>query len=153
MDVRLEANEMRAWTAFLECGERVRSSVERQLRLDGGLTQVEYEVLARLSESIAPLTMSELAERMICSKSGLTYTIDKMSKRGLVGRTVDAKDRRSFLLLLTPSGRALLEQIAPGHIVAVKEAFSDGLADDEVDVLAGLLERIAGRLRPAGRSH
>ena len=59
----------------------------------------EYEILAQLSESPnRQLRMSELADRVVQSRSRLTHTAIRLEKRGWVVREPCPDDRRGVLL-------------------------------------------------------
>ncbi|MCF6522495.1 MarR family winged helix-turn-helix transcriptional regulator [Streptomyces sp. JJ36] len=144
----LDAREMAAWQGFLEAGSRVSRRLEQQLRESAGLSHPQYEVLVRLADAPdGELRMTELAERLITSKSGLTYQIGQLEKRGLVRRRACPSDVRGTYAVLTEAGRATLAEAAPGHVAAVREALLDALDPQELTVLAEALGRVGRRLR------
>jgi DNA-binding MarR family transcriptional regulator len=145
----LDEREMAAWRAFLEAGHRVEQRVERQLREDAGLSHQQYEILVRLSEAGPEgLRMTELAQSLITSKSGLTYQIGQLEKRGLVRRESCATDVRGVTARLTGTGREQLRQAAPGHVSAVRAALLDALEPAELELIARALGTVGRRLRP-----
>ncbi|MDK1475682.1 MarR family transcriptional regulator [Streptomyces sp. 549] len=144
----LDEQEMAAWKGFLEAGHRVERRLEQQLKEEAGLSHTQYEVLVLLSQ--APensLRMSELAHAVITSKSGLTYQIGRLEKRGLVRRRSCPTDVRGVFAVLTDEGRRALEKAAPGHVAAVREVLIDALDRTELAVLAKALGRVGERLR------
>jgi DNA-binding MarR family transcriptional regulator len=144
----LDTQEMAAWLAFLESSHRVMRSVERQLRDEAGLSHTQYEILAKLSAAGAEgLRMTELAESLITSKSGLTYQIGQLEKRGLVTRGACATDVRGVTAHLTEEGRAALVEAAPGHVERVREALIDVLSREQLGALAEALTAVGDRLR------
>lgn len=135
----LDETEMRAWTGFLETYQLLHRLVDRQLRDDGEVTQIQYEILTRLNESPARrLRMTELADRMVCSRSGLTYQASQMEKAGLLQRQTDEQDERGVLAVLTDVGLAVLERTSPGHVATVREGFLDVLTEEQIGQLADL---------------
>ena len=64
-------------------------AVEQQLREAADLTYVQFQLLARLGldSPTASLRMTELADEVVYSRSGLTYQAGQMEKAGLVERT------------------------------------------------------------------
>jgi DNA-binding MarR family transcriptional regulator len=86
--------------------------VERLARdLDGlGLTPGEVNALAHLRAG-EPLAVAELQASTGQRPSTLTGVIDRLEGRGLLRRKVNARDRRSFVLELTPAGEAAAERI------------------------------------------
>ncbi|MGP4114603.1 MarR family winged helix-turn-helix transcriptional regulator [Streptomyces sp. 4N509B] len=144
----LDEPEMAAWLAFLEASHRVSRAVERQLRDEAGLSHQQYEILVKLDAAgPAGLRMTELADSLITSKSGLTYQIGRLEKRGLVERRDCATDVRGVIAHLTDAGRDTLVASAPGHVARVREALIDVLAPEEIAVLADAFGRVGARLR------
>lgn len=144
----LDTQEMAAWQGFLEASNRVARRLEHQLKEDAGLSHPQYEVLVRLGDAPGgEIRMSELAELLITSKSGLTYQVGRLEERGLVRRRSCASDVRGVYAVLTDDGRAALEAAAPGHVAAVRAALLDALDRDELAVLAEALGRVGRRLR------
>ncbi|MEV7023716.1 MarR family winged helix-turn-helix transcriptional regulator [Kitasatospora sp. NPDC093558] len=144
----LNDTEMQAWTGFLETYELLSRLVDRQLREDGGVTQVQYEILTRLDESPERRRrMTELADLMVCSRSGLTYQVSQLEKAGLLKRETDASDERGVFAILTDAGLALLERAAPGHLQTVRDGFVDVLSAEQVDQLADIMAVTRKHLR------
>lgn len=145
----LDEREMAAWRAFLEAGHRVEQRIERQLRDEAGLSHQQYEILVRLAEAgRTGLRMTELADALITSKSGLTYQIGRLEQRGLVRRESCPGDDRGITAALTDAGRDRLREAAPGHVAAVRAALLDALDPAQLDLLAEALGTVGRRLRP-----
>lgn len=146
----LSATELRAWAGFLETSDRLRRLVERQLREAGGLTMPQYEILHWANEHASrPLCMTELAELMISSRSGLTYQVTQLQKAGLLRRGNDPDDERRVLVAITEQGRKTMDEVAPGHVDAVREGLLDILTDDQIRQLAEIMDAARAHLRAA----
>lgn len=144
----LDELEMAAWQGFLEAGHRVTRRLERQLKDEAGLSHPQYEILVHLSAAPGgEIRMTELADRLITSKSGLTYQVGQLERRGLVRRRACPTDVRGVFAVLTEEGRALLRAAAPGHVAAVRETLVDVLDRDQLAVLAEALGEVGRRLR------
>ncbi|MFI0451965.1 MarR family winged helix-turn-helix transcriptional regulator [Actinomadura sp. 6N118] len=145
----LNDQEMRAWTGFLEASALVHRLVELQLRQDGGLTMVQYEILHRANEG-APRhrCITEIAELMITSRSGLSYQVAQLEKAGLLRRETDADDERRAMIVITDNGRRLLERTAPGHVETIRHGLIDLLTDEQVTRLADIMDTVSTHLRP-----
>ena len=103
-----------------------------------------YEVLVRLSEATdRTLRMSELAEVTQSSRSRLSHAVGKLEQRSWVTRRPCETDKRGQLATLTPAGFAVLEQAAPGHVAAVRQALFAALSPDQVHQLRCIGEAIA----------
>ena len=144
----LNDSEMRAWTGFLETYDLLHRLVDRQLREDGGVTQIQYEILTRLNESPGRRRrMTELADLVVYSRSGLTYQAGQLAKAGLLSREVDASDERGVFAVLTEAGREHLEKAAPGHLRTVREGFLDSLTEEQTAQLADMMDVTRRHLR------
>ncbi|WP_410596962.1 MarR family winged helix-turn-helix transcriptional regulator [Amycolatopsis sp. lyj-23] len=147
----LNAEEKRAWNAFLGTYELLNRRLDQQLKQDSGISHLQYVILARLSG--APdreLRMTELACAVANSKSGLTYQIGQLERAGLVRRRACESDPRAVYAVLTDEGTALLEQAAPGHVELVRELLIDVLTPDQLHALADGLGEANRRMLATG---
>jgi DNA-binding MarR family transcriptional regulator len=118
--------------------------LDDELAADQGLRLNQYEVLLRLNR--APdksLRMSDLARMVLLSPSGITRTVDQLERRGFVERRVCPTDRRGFLAVLTPEGKARLRAATKVHVAGIRELFCSHLTPKELEGLAAALESIA----------
>ena len=144
----LDDAEMAAWLALLEVSHRLDRVIEQQLRQDAGLSHAQYEILSRLESAPGGrLRMSELADVIIVSRSGLTYQVTQLERAGLVRREKDAGDERGVLAVLTAGGRAALLRAAPGHVRVVRHYLIDALSPAQRSELAQGLAAARARLR------
>jgi DNA-binding MarR family transcriptional regulator len=88
---------------------RVVDHLAAQLRALG-LTPGEVIALAHLRDG-EPLAVAELQAASGQRPSTLTGVIDRLEQRGLLRRTVNARDRRSFVLELTADGAQAARQV------------------------------------------
>jgi DNA-binding MarR family transcriptional regulator len=127
--------------------------VEHQLKVDSGLSHVQYEILVRLDAAPdGALRMTELAELMVTSKSGLTYQVAQLEKVGLVQRRSCPTDDRGILAAVTEDGRRKLRAAAPGHVAQVRACLIDLLTSDQQDTLVAALGTVNDTLRLRLRS-
>jgi MarR family transcriptional regulator, organic hydroperoxide resistance regulator len=75
-----------------------------------GLTPAEVNALARLRPG-EPVAVADLVSATGQRPSTLTGVIDRLEQRGLLARAVNPRDRRSFVLELTPAGEAAARQV------------------------------------------
>ncbi|MFJ2114697.1 MULTISPECIES: MarR family winged helix-turn-helix transcriptional regulator [unclassified Streptomyces] len=144
----LNEQEMAAWTSFLAASSLLGRRLDQQLKDEAGLSHPQYEILTRLSAAPGgELRMSELADALLTSKSGLTYQVTQLEKSGLVRRRSYAGDVRGVLAVLTEEGRAKLRATAPGHVTLVRELLIDVLAPGQLATLTEALGTVADRLR------
>lgn len=133
----LNPAEMSAWLAFLEVSHLLERAIEQQLRQDAGLSHAQYEILSRLEAAEGgQVRMSDLAEGIVVSRSGLTYQVTQLEKAGLVRREKCPSDDRGVLAVLTSEGRSALARAAPGHLRVVRENLIDALTPAQLATLA-----------------
>jgi DNA-binding MarR family transcriptional regulator len=144
----LAPEEQAVWRSFLDVSRLITEHMNRQLSDESGMSLPEYEILVALSE--APdrrLRMSELADRVISSRSRITHTVGRMEERGLVYREACLDDGRGVLCVLTDAGFAVLEAAAPGHVETVRSRMFDPLTPADVVALGAALGKIREKLR------
>jgi DNA-binding MarR family transcriptional regulator len=138
-------DEMRAWRAFLRAHSAVTRVLEAELEAEHGLPLASYDVLVQLAERPGrALRMSDLAEAVLLSRSGLTRLVDRLEREGLVRRESCPSDARGTFAVLTDEGLARLRASAPTHLAGVREHVTSRFTPTELTVLAGLLERLGG---------
>ena len=144
---------MAAWLAFLEVSHRLGRAIEQQLKTDAGLSHPQYEILSRLAAAPGgQQRMSELADMITVSRSGLTYQITQLERAGLVRREKCPSDERGILAVLTAAGRAALGRAAPGHVRVVRRYLIDALTPAQRSALAEGLAAARDRLTHARTS-
>jgi DNA-binding MarR family transcriptional regulator len=139
---------MRAWQALLHAHHDVVEGLDRELREVHGITFAEYDVLLRLGRAERALRMSDLAERVLLSPSGVTRLVDRLSERGLLMRRTDLDDARVALASLTTEGSRLLRRAARTHLRGIREHFTGRLNEAQLRSVAAGLERVTGPHEP-----
>ncbi len=143
---------MDAWRAFLEAHAHVIRLLEAELEAEKALPLTWYDVLVQLEESDDHrLRMTDLAERVLLSKSGLTRLVDRMCESGLVSRAPDDRDKRGRWVSLESAGLARLHDAAPVHLRGIQDYFADQLSDGQAAAIAEPLRRIADSARERAR--
>jgi DNA-binding MarR family transcriptional regulator len=74
------------------------------------LSPVQCHVL-HLMQPDEPIPMGRLAETLACDASNVTGLVDRLESRGLIVRRASPDDRRVKVLVLTPTGTRLREQL------------------------------------------
>lgn len=134
-----------AWATFLRAHARVTRLLERELAQEQGLALADYDVLVQLSSADGRrLRMSELAERLLLSRSGATRLVARLVDEGLLKRATCDSDRRGQWAVLTRAGYERLRAASPTHLRGVSEHFLDRLPPGELTELQRTLERITG---------
>ncbi|WP_405427402.1 MarR family winged helix-turn-helix transcriptional regulator [Micromonospora sp. NBC_00617] len=143
----LDEREDRAWRGYRRMRRLLDLELARELTQDAGLSEPDYDVLSDLSETPqGRLRLSELADRMLWSRSRLSHHLTRMQQRGLVTRQECPDDARGAIVVLTPAGRNAIEAAAPGHVTAVRQHFLDLLTPAEVEALGAFTHRVVDHL-------
>jgi DNA-binding MarR family transcriptional regulator len=129
--------EFLAWRGFLRVHAHVTGELDRRMTDAHGISLADYGVLITLvSAPGMQLRMGELGARRLVSPSKISRVIDELERGGLVKRTRDTEDGRSFLAKLTARGLRKLRAAQVTHHAVVRERFLDGLSERQVDELA-----------------
>jgi DNA-binding MarR family transcriptional regulator len=139
-----------AYFALIEVSSLLRHAIEQQLNEDGDLTFVRFQLLMRLAQTpTGSHRMTDLADAIVASRSGLTYQAGLLEKAGLVTRAPSPDDDRSVVVSITEAGRALIAKVLPGHEEVVGEMLFEPLAHDDAETLAALLIPVRDHMRAA----
>jgi len=134
-----------SWRAFLRAHARVTRQIERELQASCGLALADYDLLAQLAGvPDRRLRMSELAERLVLSRSGITRLVDRLEADGLVQRHSCESDRRGQWAVITDAGQARVRGATRTHLRCVARHFLDRIPAGE----HATLERMLGRVAP-----
>jgi len=142
--VWLDDLEMRAWRSLLTAHRRLLQRLDEELQGSQDISVADYGVLVELSETGGRMRMSELADRLLLSPSGLTRRLDNLVSAGLVERVRCPTDRRGSYAVLTDTGRHRLDRAAPDHVDQVRRHFVNRLSRDQLSQLAEALDAVAG---------
>ena len=144
----LDADEQRAWRAFLSATQVLQAQLDRELQRDSGIPHAYYEILVRLSEAPGRvLRMSDLATAAESSRSRLSHAVARLEEAGWVVRESCPTDRRGSFARLTDAGFAALDAAAPAHVASVRRHLIDQLTAQQVRQLGEISEAILSGLR------
>ncbi len=146
----LTAHERDVWLTFLEASQLLDRRMEQRLRAETGLTHAQFEILLHLSRAPGgKLRMWDLADRVVTTKSGLTYQITQLTKAGLVERSAcrPDDDRRGVNAQITGAGRAAVRDAAPCLHAVAREHLLDVLSDEQLADLHDALTVVRDKLR------
>ena len=139
----LSARELSVWRTFLRAHASITRRLERDLVAEHDLPLASYDVLLQLAESPQRrLRMTDLADRVLLSRSGLTRLVDRLAAEGLVERQSCPSDARGTFTVLTEAGLGRLRQAAPIHLRGVEEYVTSRLSTEELDRLGALLSKL-----------
>ena len=133
---------LQAWNALLRAYATLLRQLETDLESKTGLALADFDVLAQLAIAGGSLRMTELADRALISRSGMTRRIARLVHEGLVRRAHANADARGVVGLLTDSGLGRLTVAAPVHLRGVSDLFVANLDDQELAVLESALAKV-----------
>ena len=145
----LTKRELRAWSGLLRTHALLTKELDAELERGHGISLSSYEVLLHLMHADeGRMRMSELADSVILSRSGLTRLVDRLEREGLIQRCTCPSDARGFNACLTDAGRERFAAAQQTHLDGVRRRFTSLLDAAQQDVLGDAWERVA----PAGSS-
>jgi DNA-binding MarR family transcriptional regulator len=131
-----------AWQALLRAHATLLRRLETDLERETGLALADFDVLAQLAFAGGSLRMTELADRALISRSGMTRRVARLVHEGMVRRASADADARGVVVHLTAVGLNRLTQTAPVHVRAVSQLFVSPLSDEELRVLESALAKV-----------
>ena len=139
---------LHAWRLYIESALALIDVLDAELEQAVGISQRWYDALVHLEDIPDGLRMTELAERILYSKSGFTRVVDRMEEAGLLRRVRPDNDRRSIFVSLTDKGRDTMVRARRHHRDGIERHFAGHLTDTDVKGLIRALEKISTHARP-----
>ena len=143
----LKPEQLSTYFALTEAFSLLQYAVRQQLKAEGDLSYVQFEILAKLADADGHLTMTDLADGVVYSRSGLTHQAGLLEKAGLITRDASPHDQRATVVDITEAGRALVAKVLPGHIQVVRDLLFDSLSDQDVHTLGEIMTRARDHMR------
>lgn len=134
-----EERALRLWITLARAYLTVSREVGAKV-VEYGLTVPQFGILEALHH-LGPLSLGELAEKLLVTGGNITYVMDRLEEQGLVYRERSAEDRRVVRAHLTDEGRRRIAEVFPGHAEFICELMSP-LDPAEQDGLRGLLKTL-----------
>jgi len=132
-----------AWAALLRVHAALTPVLDQELQAAHGLPLTWYDVLLELNA--APdrsLTMTQLGQVAVVSRSRVSRVVDELVRAGLVERVPNPDDGRSAYARITAAGRARLRTAAPTYLAGIERHFTSHLTPSEQATVATALERV-----------
>lgn len=147
------AQRLETWRRFLRAHAAVTRQLDADLVAGHGLTLNDYEVLLYLGhEADGRLRPSQLTDRVLLTRSGITRLLAGLEQAGYVSREHCPADRRVWYAVLTEAGWAKLREAGETHLGGVGALFVDRFDEAELDRLGELLARLPGAAELDGTS-
>ena len=135
---------LRLWITLARCHATYAKAIAGKVQ-DYGLTTPQFGTLEALYH-LGPLSLGELAEKLLVTGGNVTYVMDRLEDQGLVYRFRRPDDRRVILARLTQEGRELVAEVFPGHASYV-EHLSRHLTSIEQKQVGELLKKLGTGIR------
>jgi DNA-binding MarR family transcriptional regulator len=139
----LGPEELAAWRGLLRVHAGLTKALDAELLREHDLPLSSYEVLLFLADSPhGRMRMSELADGVLLSRSGLTRLVDRMERDGLLRRRRCEDDARGYFAEITDKGREVFGRARHTHLDGVRERFLSRFSEDELRLMAALWEKV-----------
>jgi len=132
-----------AWAALLRVHAALVPALDRDLHAATGLPLTWYDVLLELNAAAdRRLSMGELGQRAVVSRTRVSRVVDQLAAAGLVAREANPDDRRSAYATITPAGRDRLRSAAPVYLDGIERHFTSRMTAAEARTVATALEKV-----------
>src|SRR5258708_33582499 len=131
-----------AWDRLLRAHATLLRQLDSDLESKTGLALADYDVLAQLAIAGGELRMTDLANRALISRSGMTRRVARLVAEGLVARADASADGRGVVVTLTDAGVARLTGTVAAHARGIEQYFVSRLDDEELAVLERALDKV-----------
>src|ERR687894_2326965 len=136
-----------AWAALLRVHAALVPVLDRELQAACGLPLTWYDVLLELNAAPGRrLSMGELGQAAVVSRSRVSRVVDQLAAEGLVAREANPDDRRSAYATLTDAGRERLRAAAPVYLGGIERHFTAQMTTAEARTVATALEKVLAAL-------
>jgi DNA-binding MarR family transcriptional regulator len=135
--LKFSPHQRAAWSGFIRAHSSIVKELDAELQAAHGLPLSSFDVLVQLS--VAPngrMQMSELAEAVHLSRSGLTRMVDRLERQGLLERHKGERDPRQVFACITKAGLERLAETTPTHLAGVRRMFLERLSQPQLKQLA-----------------
>ena len=142
----LTAHELAAWRGLLETHARVTQQLDAQMHAEHELSLSAYEVLMFLDD--APehrMRMSEIADRVLLSRSGCTRLVDRLAEQDYVTRCASSTDGRGLYAQLTEAGLEKVSAARATHHAGIRQFFFEHLTATDQIALGDIWARVRDR--------
>jgi MarR family 2-MHQ and catechol resistance regulon transcriptional repressor len=133
---------LHAWLIMLKAWQ----SIARYLlptMMDEGLGESDFRVLEVLFHK-GPMPVNSIGPRVDLNPGSVSVAVDRLYKKGLVGRAESSSDRRVRTVSLTEKGCRMFVPLFRRHMALIKRAFQD-VSPEELKQLEVVLKKIGKR--------
>ncbi|MQA10437.1 MAG: MarR family transcriptional regulator [Pseudonocardiaceae bacterium] len=146
--------DIEVWRSFLRAHATITRRLEAELLAEQQLSLASYDVLVQLAEAPGRrLRMTELADNVLLSRSGVTRLVDRLASAGLVARERFDADGRGVVAVLTTAGLDRLRVASRTHLAGVVRHFVERLDESALEQLGSICTRLADRAQYEGAQY
>ncbi|GIM91018.1 MarR family winged helix-turn-helix transcriptional regulator [Paractinoplanes toevensis] len=132
-----------AWAALLRVHAALVPLIDRELQTTCRLPLTWYDVLLEVNSAPGRrLSMGELGQAAVVSRTRASRVVDQLEAAGLVSRESNPDDRRSAYAAITEAGRQRLRDAAPVYLDAIRRHFTSRMTAAESRAVASALGKV-----------
>lgn len=140
----LQETEIQAWLGLLHTHARLTRELDAELEAAHGISLSSYEVLWRVNAAgDGRMRMTELAETVLLSPSGLSRLVDRLCQEQLIERVACPGDGRAINATITDLGRTRLAAAEQTNIDGIRRRFLGHFSAGEIEQMAEFWTRVA----------
>ncbi|MEU8817149.1 MarR family transcriptional regulator [Actinoplanes sp. NPDC048796] len=135
--------DVAAWAALLRVHAALVPRLDKELQSACDLPLTWYDVLLELNSAPGrKLSMGELGEVAVVSRTRASRVVDSLVAAGLVARETNPEDKRSSYATITEQGRRRLREAAPVYLAGIERHFTSQMSAAESRTVAKALEKV-----------
>lgn len=139
-----------AWFHTLSAMTALVELMDRELQADCGRPLAFYDVMVEIYHSPGhSIRMSDLADRVLLSRSWITRRVRQLEDAGLIARSAATEDRRGITATLTPHGLDVYEAMERSHAASIHRHFGTHLSAEDARLIDRAFAAIAAHARQA----
>lgn len=119
----------------------LKAEIEVDLGSDLNIGLADHEALINIRESGGALRMTDIADKLVLSRGGITKLVDRLEEAGYLRRVPSAEDRRVTMVEITKSGREAVSRSRAIIDDVVLRRWADRISDDEAKMVVELIRR------------
>ncbi|NOV01908.1 MarR family winged helix-turn-helix transcriptional regulator [Paenibacillus planticolens] len=140
---RLEEEQLSVWRAFVNAHASVIERIEKDLSEQRKIPLTTYDVLVALYQSPnKKLRMTDLAKKVVITRSGLTRVVERLEREGFVIRERTEEDRRGAFAILTREGKKAFLATWPTYADGISNYFLNVLDEEERTIIERGLSKV-----------
>lgn len=138
--------ETRLWLQLLSLHGELFASLNSMLNSEFGLSLAKFDVLAQLDRYPDGMALGQLSQNLKVSGGNVSGLVQRLLADDLISKEMSSEDRRSFIVGLTPKGKALFRRAAEVHKKHLSKRL-ENIPAQELDTALSVLKSLASKIR------